>query len=141
MAKYNSRVSVFTIDDTGSTDRDISAYISRLEGLPGVRELNEVTALGDSGRKFIAGLENVKITLEGHYDDTATTGPDAILGPLSRHTLAVDFTYGPKGSTGGFTKYSGAVWVEDYQITGRVGDEVTWRATLQVDGVVTRGTF
>lgn len=141
MSFFDSKVSKFLIDDTGGTQRDLSAFLTELSGLPGPRNLNEVTAMGDSGAKFIPGLENVTITLAGHFDDTATTGPDAVLGPLRTHTAAVDFEYGPKGDTGGFVKYSGTCWATSYEITSRVGSHVGFRATLQVEGTVTRGTF
>ena len=98
MAFFDSKVSKFLIDDTGSVQRDLSAYVTEVRGLPGRRNLNEVTALGDSGAKFIAGLEDVDISLSGIFDDTATTGPDAVLGPLRTHTSAVSFEYGPEGS-------------------------------------------
>ena len=141
MAKFNSRVSVFNITDTGGTSRDISSYIDEIDGLPGPRELNEVTALGDTGQKDIAGLERVRVTIGGHYDDTATTGPDAVLGPLRTDDTARAFDYGPKGSTAGFVKYSGTQKMAGYNLVSRVGDIVKWRAELQVQGVVTRGTY
>ena len=112
-----------------------------MRGLPGRRNLNEVTALGDSGAKFIAGLEDVDISLSGIFDDTATTGPDAVLGPLRTHTSAVSFEYGPEGSGTGDVKYSGNCWVLSYELRSRVGDGVEWNAVLQVDGTVARGTF
>ena len=141
MAKFNSRVSVFQIDDTGNTLRNLSAYIDSIDGIPGERELNEVTALGDAGRKYIPGLENTTITIEGHYDDTSTTGPEAILGPLRTHTAALDWDYGPEGSTGGYPKYSGTFWMRTFVITSRMGEIVRWRTELAVDGQVTRGTY
>ena len=79
MAFFDSKVSEFLLDDTGGTQRDLSGYTTDLRGLPGVRALNEVTALGDSGAKFIPGLEDVTILLGGIFDDTATSGPDAVL--------------------------------------------------------------
>ena len=141
MAFFDSKVSKFRIDDTGSVLRDLSAYLTEVRGLPGARSLNEVTALGDSGVKFIAGLEDVTITLTGMFDDTATSGPDAVLGPLRTHTSAVDFEYGPEGASTGSVKYSGTCWVTSYALRSRVGDLVEWSAALQVDGTVTRGTF
>ena len=141
MTFFDSKASAFQIDDTGSTERNLSAYITEITGLPGPRNLNEVTALGDGGAKFIPGLENVQISLSGIYDDTATTGPEAVLGPLRTHTAAVDFNYGPKGLTSGFLKYSGTCWVMTYENQTRVGNRVEWTATLQVEGQVTRGTY
>ena len=43
MAFFDSKVSKFLIDDTGSVQRDLSAYITEVRGLPGSRNLNEVT--------------------------------------------------------------------------------------------------
>lgn len=141
MAFFDSKVSKFLLDDTGSIQRDLSAFITEVRGLPGPRTLNEVTALGDSGAKFIPGLEDVAITLNGMFDNTATSGPDAVLGPLRTHTAAVDFEYGPEGSATGDAKYSGTCWVVTYELRSRVGNLVEWSASLQVEGTVTRGTF
>ena len=141
MAFFDSKVSRFLIDDTGAVQRDLSAYITEVRGLPGLRNLNEVTALGDSGAKFIAGLEDVLIGLVGLFDDTATTGPDAVLGPLRTHASAADFEFGPEGSATGDVKYSGTCWVLTYELRSRVGSLVEWTAALQVQGAVTRGTF
>ena len=98
MTFFDSNVSRFLIDDTGATQRDLSVYLTDVRGLPGPRNLNEVTALGDGGARFIPGLEDVTIVLVGIFDNTATSGPDAVLGPLRTHGSAVDFEYGPEGS-------------------------------------------
>lgn len=145
MAKFNSRVSHFATTDSGGL-RDLTQYISEVSGLPGARDLNEVTALGDTGEKNIAGLSHAVISLSGHYDDTATTGPEAVLGPLVKNDSTPEdtarlFNYGPKGSTAGFVKYTGTVKWESFEITSRVGDVVTWTASGKVQGDVTRSTF
>lgn len=141
MAKFNSRVSIFQITDTGSTLRDISSYVERVEGLPGPRDLNPVTALGDTGVKSIAGLENVEFSVDLIWDDTATTGPDAVIGPLRTDDTARAFDYGPKGSTTGFVKYSGTLKCLEYNISSQVGEVVKATSRWQVQGVVTRGTY
>ena len=141
MTFFDSKVSKFRIDDTGGVLRDISAYITEVRGLPGPRALNEVTALGDSGVRFIPGLEEVTITISGMFDNTATSGPDAVLGPIRTHTSAVDFEYGPKGAGTGDVKYSGTCWLVSYELRSRVGNLVEWSARLQVEGTVPRGTF
>ncbi len=141
MTFFDSNVSRFLIDDTGGTQRDLSAYLTDVRGLPGPRSLNEVTALGDGGARFIPGLEDVAIVLAGIFDNTATSGPDAVLGPLRTHGSAVDFEYGPEGSGTGDVKYSGTCWVLSYDLRSRVGNRVEWSARLQVENTVTRGTF
>ena len=49
MAFFDSKVSKFLIDDTGGTQRNLSAYITDIRGLPGTRALNEMTAALSSG--------------------------------------------------------------------------------------------
>jgi len=140
MAKFDSSTSVFKIDDSGGTLRDISAYLTDVSGLPGPRNLSEVTALGDTGAKFHPGLQNVTPSISGHYDTTATTGPDVILGGLRTHTAAISFEYYPQGTGSGF-KYTGDIWVTDYSITSTVGSQVNFTSTLQVNGTVTRAAY
>lgn len=141
MARFNSRVSVFTIVDTGGDERDLSSYITEIDGLPGERELQEDTVLGSAGYRRDPGLENSPIRIAGVYDDTATTGPDAVLGPLRTHTAATTVEYGPKGSTNGFPRYTCTAWVRNYKVTSRVKEMVFWTAELESNGAVTRDVF
>lgn len=141
MAKFHSRVSIFLLDDTGANQRDLSAYLNDVSGLPGGRNLLQQTAVGAGGQERDAGLENGMFRISGFFDDTATSGPDAVLGPLLTHTAAVDFEYGPKGSTGGFVKYSGTCWCRRYALGSNVAGLVSFTAEFEVQGQVTRGTF
>lgn len=140
MALYASQISVFQIND-GSALRDISPYVTAIDGLPGPRELIEVTALGDTGRKWIAGLENVVITLELLWSDDASVGSDTVLGVIRDDAAARAFDYGPEGKDSGDIKYSGTCWVRNYTIMSRVGEKVSARVELQVEGIITRGTY
>lgn len=136
MTFYDSQLSVFKIDDTGSVQRDVSAYIVAVNGLPGPRELNNATTLGQSGAKFHPTLQNAPFTLEVLYSEDALVGPDTVFGPLRTHTAAVDFEYYPRGISG--IKYYGTCWVRNWTVETRVGSMVTARAECQVDGTVTR---
>ncbi|MCH8311093.1 MAG: hypothetical protein IIB17_11450 [Chloroflexi bacterium] len=141
MTFFDSSKSRFLIDDTGGTQRDLSLYITEVSGLPGDRVLRELTGLSDSGAVFLPGVENSRIALRGLFDDTALSGPDAVLGPLRTHASAVDFEYGPEGTGSGAVKYSGTCWVRSYQLRSGVGKLVAWTASMQVEGTVTRGTY
>jgi len=139
---YDSGKSVFQITDvTPGQLRDITPYIVAIDGLPGPRELAEATTLNDTGRKFYPILENVVITLELLWSDDAESGSDTVLGPLRTHSLAVTFDYGPEGKVPGDIKYYGFAWVRNYQILSRVGQMITARCELQVNGKVERGTY
>ena len=141
MAFFDSRVSRFLIFDVGGTRRDLSPFIADVRGLPGDRSLNEVTALGDPGARFIPGIEDVAFLLSGIFDDSEPGGPDYVLGPLRAHSAAVRFEYGPRGTSTGSVRYSGSCWVASYRLRSRVGSRVEWAAALQVDGTVNRDSF
>ena len=136
MAYFDSQLSVFKITDTGATLRDVSPYITSIDGLPGPREINEATPLNQAGRKFHPSLQNVPFTLEVLWSDDALVGSDTVFGPLSRHTAATAFEYYPEGAAG--VKYNGNCWIRNFTIVTRVGNILTARVECQVDGVVTR---
>ncbi len=140
MAFFDSEISIFQIND--GTLRDISPYITSIDGLPGVRDLNIATALGDGGEKFLPSLERVINILGLMWSDDALVGPDTVFGGTLRGRAVVSaFEYGPEGKVNPDVKYSGNCWVRDYSITSRVGNMVTARVELKVDGTVSRGTF
>ncbi len=138
MAFTDGQRSRFRIADTGGVMRDLSAYITEVSGLPGGRTLNEVTALGDLGTRFKPGAEAVQFTLRGLFDDTLDAGADAVLGALRCHTAATAFEYAPAGLAVDSVRYAGDCWVRSYELLSRSGEIVSWRATLQVEGVINR---
>lgn len=138
MAFVHGKDSYFQLDNTGGTPTDISAYVDSVEGLPGEVELSDVSALGDEGHKNIPGLENASISLSGHWDSTE----DAVFGaPSAWKSATRTFSFGPAGSTAALIKYTGEAWITNYTVSAAVADKVSWSATLQVDGQVTRTTF
>lgn len=141
MAFFDSRVSKFKLTDSASAVKDLSPYLTEVSGLPGPRNLLEVTALSDTGTKSIPGLQDADISLSGIFNDSSTAGPDLVLGVLRTHTAATAFSYGPNGTTAGEVDYSGSCWVSSYEIQSRVGSRVEFTATLKVEGAVTRGTM
>ena len=139
MAFFPSVDSVFQIND-GTSLRDITPYIISID-MDAVRELIEVTALGDGGRKWIAGLEDTKISLELHWSDDASVGSETVMRLIRDDTVARAFDYGPEGKATGDNKYSGTCWVRNYRQTSRVGNEVTSSVEIQVEGILTVGTY
>lgn len=146
MANYEARLSVFQVHD-GTALRNISASIIDVGGLPGTRDVIETTALGDTAKTYIAGLQDASITLSLLYDDTAVasspsaSGSEPVFGLIWDDTLVRAFDYGPEGSGGGAPKYSGSLFVTNFEITSRVGDRVTATVTAKVSGGVTVGTY
>lgn len=131
----------FQLADSGATVRDLSAYVDKVSGLPGGRNLSDVTAFGASGVAKLPGLQDVSFTVEGSFDSTATTGPHVVINGLRTTTTASSFVYGPEGSTTGKTKLTGNCWLKDYKVDATVTDKVSFSAEFQVDGVVTNTVF
>lgn len=128
---------VFKLDNSGGTLTDLSQYITSVSGLPGTADLQDVTTLGSAGRKWVPGLRTAQITLEGIWDPAV----DAHFGPLVGASATQTFEYGPEGGSAGKVKYTGECRVADYEAPSSVGEPVSWSATLQVDGGITRSTF
>lgn len=141
IAFTHGKNSVFSVDDSGGTLRTISQYVDSVSGLPGARNLSEVTAFGDDGVKNIPGLQNVTFSISGHFDSTATTGPNAVLNSLRTTSTTASFEYGPEGSTTGKVKFSGECWMTNYAVDSSVAEKVSFSAEFQVDGTVTSGTY
>lgn len=141
MAFVHGKDAVFKLDDSGGTLRTLTTYVDNVSGLPGGRDLAEVTAFGDSGTKSIPGLQDVSFTVKGHFDSTATTGPNAVINSLRTATATASFEYGPEGGTSGKVKFSGECWLTEYEVEAEVDDKVSFTAEFQVDGTVTSGTF
>lgn len=141
MAFTHGKDSVFKIDDSGGTLRTLTSYVDNVSGLPGGRDLAEVTAFGDQGTKSIPGLQDVSFNIKGHFDSTATTGPNAVLNSLRTATATATFEYGPEGGTTGKVKFTGECWLTEYEVEAEVDDKVSFSAEFQVDGTVTMTTF
>lgn len=141
MTRKHGKDAVFKLDDSGGTLRTLTSYVDGVSGLPGARSLSPVTAFGDQGEKSIPGTANIKFTVKGSYDPTATTGPNAVIGSLRTATATASFEYGPGGGGTGDVKFSGEAWLEEFTIDAQVGGAVPFSATFQVDGTVTEGLF
>lgn len=141
MAFTHGKNAVFKLDDSGGTLRTLTSYVDNVSGLPGARDLSPVTAFGDGGTKSIPGLQNITFTVSGHFDSTATTGPNAVIASLRTAASTATFEYGPEGGTTGKVKFSGECWLTQYQVDANVTDKVPFTASFQVDGTVTEGTF
>lgn len=127
--------SVFKIDDSGGTPRDISNVLNSVS-FPREVEATETTAFGDNARTYIVGLSNSTVSIEGMFDSTVDGYLAGIVGGA-----AGTLEYGPMGSTASDIKYTGEAILTSYEVSAGVGDAVTFSAEFQVTGAVTRGTY
>lgn len=136
MSKYpvagNSYVEV---DDAGGTPRDLSPYIDEIEPLGLEVSFLDVTGLNDTARRVIAGVQSgPEFALRGLFDDTAATGPDAVLSGIAGQIVTV--SYGPAGNASGQRKVTGEFLCLSYRIISKVNNQVRFEARFKPDGAV-----
>ena len=136
MSKYSSKDFVIKIDKSdGGALQDMSSYIDQLPEIVKLFNTVEATCASDTYEKAIAtgiiGLQ--QITIGGFYDDTASTGPDAVFNTAgyagAERTLEITY-----GST---KKTTVEVIIVEYARLGKVKDETRFRAVLRPTGTLT----
>jgi len=123
---------------------DLSDHVSAVTINRNLDEL-EVTAMGDSGRKRVAGLEDSSITIS-FYNDTATSNVLATLQAAFGTNVTCVFLQDKATAVSATNKlYTATCLVNGLtDINGAVGDlgtiDVTWTVSGTV-AVATTGTF
>lgn len=141
MAMSHGMVSYFAVEDSaGTTLRNLTTYITDIE-FPFSQDVAETTTKGQTAKTYVQGHTDATISINGRWDNTATTGPDAVLSGLVGDTGTVGFEFGPEGNTAGDIKYSGECILTSYQVSSPLSDVVGFSAEFQITGAVTKGTF
>ncbi len=94
-------------------------------------DAHDVTTYGKAAHDFAGGLQNGTATISGVYDNTAMTGPRAILLPMIKAGLPVDLVHRPEGTGSSLPQDTVSVLVTKYNQTHPVADMVTWAVDLQ----------
>lgn len=118
---------------------DISQWVSSVTLNRAFDEV-EVTAMGDTGHKFVAGLEASSITIE-FFNDFATSGSMATIDGLVGSAKTV--TVKPTGAATSVSNplYSMTCLINNTTpINGGVGDLATSSVTWNVNGAITKTT-
>jgi len=141
MAIQHGKDSVFLLEDSGAaTLRNISPYVSSLD-FNQSNDTHDTSTFGAEGHTFTTGLTNGTISLAGFWDKTASVGSATVLdGLVGLDTSTLGFEYYPEGNTTGNVKYSGECILQDLSYSSPVADLVSFTATLQISGSVTKGT-
>lgn len=132
----HGKSTVFKIDDSGGTLRDISNSLTDVS-FPRSIDTAESSSFGDSAKQYVVGLSDATISVSGNFDATI----DGYLAGTVGQAATLSFEYGPEGSTAGYVKFSGECILTSYEVSGAIGDVVTYSAEYQVTGSVTRGTW
>lgn len=137
MAFYHGKGLVFKIDNAAGTITALTAYVDSVDFDNSV-DMGETTTAGAEDKTFVSGQAEHDLSISGKWDDTATTGPDAILFSLIGLETSSSFEFGPAGSTAGKVKYLGECFLTGYKPSTPVGGVVTFTADFKITGAVTR---
>lgn len=139
MAFIHGKSSLFTIDNSSGTPVDISAYCDEVS-LSRDIETAEVTAFGNSAKAYITGLTDATISVSGKFDAAGASTVDSVLSGILGQSATVTWAYRPNSAAKSSTnpEYTGEGIVTSYEVSGSVGDAVTFSAEIQATGTITR---
>ena len=141
MAFVHGKSSYFEIDNVGGTPTDISAFCEEVSMSRDI-ETAEVTTFGDDAKEYITGLTDATISLSGKFDAGNASAIDPILSGILGSASTVSWAYRISDAAVGTTnpEYQGEGIVTSYEVSGTVGDAVTFSAEIQCTGAITRAT-
>lgn len=132
MAKYSSKDVTVEVDNASDTLVDLSQYVDSISGIDLEALTQESHGMGDTWEETLpVGVKRMgDITIEGFYDDTATTGPDVILNAIG-DTRTVAVTYGSTKKT------TVEAVITTYKRTPSRGELTRFSCTLKPTGAPT----
>lgn len=141
MAFVHGKKSVFKIDDVGGSLQDISAFCEEVS-LSRDIETAEVTTFGDDAKEYITGLSDATISLSGKFDSGTASAIDPVLTGVLGSASTVSWAYRVNSASTSATnpEYQGEGILTSYEVSGTVGDAVTFSAEIQCTGAITRAT-
>lgn len=116
---------------------DLSQYANN-SNMKTESDEHDTTTYGKTAHTYVGGLLKGSAGISGIYDNTAVTGPAAVLKPLVGQV--VEMIRRPEGTGTGKPQEAVDVLVKDYDETSPVADMVTWAVTLTLSDTVTRTT-
>ena len=132
MTKYGSDQLTIEFDNAGGMLVDMTAHVTEINGLSVQAVLEESTPFGASWEESLySGVKLADdVELTGFYDDTATTGPDAMFNALGA-TRTLKLTWG-----GAKTSQVEAI-IAQYDRNPAVKESTKYTVTLKPTGAVT----
>jgi hypothetical protein len=122
-----------------SIDGDSLSAFSNNVTFTRTADTHDVTTFGKNSKVYSSGLKDGTASIEGIYDNTASTGPGAVLRPLIG-AAAVELIYQPEGDGAGRPIATVDVVVNSYEETSAVADMVMWSGELQFSDDITDTT-
>lgn len=112
---------------------DLSQYTNASE-LTEAADTHDTTTYGNNAHRYDGGLLDNKFTMSGVYDNTAATGPAAVLKPLKGQSAQI--TRQLEGAGTGKPQEVFTAILSSFVQTAPVADMVTWSSEWTIDGEV-----
>lgn len=141
MAFVHGKKSVFKVDDVAGSLTDISAFCEEVS-LSRDIETAEVTTFGDDAKEYITGLTDATVSISGKFDAGTASAIDPVLSGILGSASTVSWAYRVNSASTSATnpEYQGEAIMTSYEVSGSVGDAVTFSAEFQCTGAITRAT-
>lgn len=141
MAFVHGKTSKFSIDNAAGSPVDISAYCDDISFSRNL-DTAEVSTFGDSAKEYLIGMSDATISVSGKFDADGASTVDAVLSGILGASATSSFEYVPGGGSIGSSNpgYQGECWLTSYEVSGSIGDAVSFSADFQVTGAITRAT-
>ena len=123
----------------GGTLNAITQYVKEIDMMGREYQALDDTHLDDTAERVIPGIElGQEFAMRGAFEDTATTGPDAIFSTA----VGTIFTFelNPRGTASGARKFTSEIFVMSYKISAIIRGEVSYEVRAKQDGTVVVGT-
>ena len=127
----------FTLDSTcGGTPVDISTWVMSVDGLPGEREMADVTCGGGAvAHAYLMGLQNADISLVCLMDQTTDSAYDTVCGYMD-DTGARSFVFCPAGTSAGYPWIGGECRIKSVILPAKPLEALTFTVNLVLDSTL-----
>jgi hypothetical protein len=128
----------FALDSScgGTLVVGLGAWIMKVDGLPGEREMADVTCGGGAvAHQFLLGLQNATISLSCLFDQTTDSAYDTLSGYMD-DTGSRTFHYYPASSSSGCPDITGECRIKDVILPAAPLEPLTFTATLVLDSTM-----
>jgi hypothetical protein len=117
--------------------KDISDWVMSVDGLPGEREMADVTCGGGSvAHAWLPGMMGADITLECLFDQTTGSAYDVLSG-YTGDTYHRHWAYYPAGQSSGYPMMHGACWVKSITLGSKPLEPLMMSVSLVLDSTIT----
>ena len=131
------RITLGTTTATTGTWIDISDWVQSVDGLPGEREMADVTCGGGANsHQYLAGLENAEISVSCLFDQTTNSAYDVLSGFMD-DTYRRNFAYYPVGRTTDYPMMHGTCMVKSLILTAKPLEPLSFTCTMVLNSSLT----